>query len=46
MSTEQQAKPIINERIYVRNVDFKATEDEIKQLFDGLKVYVSFATTS
>lgn len=38
MSTEQ--KPVINERIYVRNVDFKATEDEIKELFDGLKVYV------
>ncbi|KAK6465383.1 putative nucleolar single-stranded nucleic acid-binding protein [Scheffersomyces coipomensis] len=41
MSTEESikvVKPIIEDRIYVSNVDFKATEDELKELFEGLKV--------
>jgi len=32
------SKPVIEDRIYVGNVDFKATEDELKELFEGLKV--------
>lgn len=39
---ETQSKPVIEDRIYVGNVDFKATEDELKELFEGLSVYVYF----
>ncbi|KAG7664936.1 uncharacterized protein J8A68_001522 [[Candida] subhashii] len=35
---ETQSKPVIEDRIYVGNVDFKATEDELKELFEGLSV--------
>ncbi|KAL6450716.1 tcg1 Single-stranded TG1-3 DNA-binding protein [Candida maltosa Xu316] len=40
MSTEETKplKPLIEDRIYVGNVDFKATEDELKELFKDLKV--------
>jgi RNA recognition motif-containing protein len=37
MSSE---KPIIEERIYIGNVDFKATEEDLTKLFEGLNVYV------
>jgi RNA recognition motif-containing protein len=43
MSTEQEVisvKPVIDERIYISNVDYKATEEELKELFKDLKVYV------
>jgi len=40
MSTEETKQPI-EERIYIGNVDYKADEEELKQFFDGLKVYVS-----
>lgn len=33
-----EAKPVIEERIYIGNVDYKANEDELKALFEGLKV--------
>ena len=36
MSTSEETKvtkPVIEDRIYVGNVDFKATEDELKELF-------------
>ena len=41
MSTSEETKvtkPVIEDRIYVGNVDFKATEDELKELFQDLKV--------
>ena len=40
MSTEESKviKPLIEDRIYVGNVDFKATEEEVKELFKGLNV--------
>ncbi|KAI5953499.1 hypothetical protein KGF54_002871 [Candida jiufengensis] len=39
MSEEVKAiKPVIEDRIYVGNVDYKATEDELKELFKDLKV--------
>lgn len=31
-------KEIIEDRIYIGNVDFKATEDDLKQFFEGLTV--------
>ncbi|CAK9438013.1 uncharacterized protein LODBEIA_P23730 [Lodderomyces beijingensis] len=31
-------KPVIEERVYVGNVDYKATEEEVKELFKDLKV--------
>ncbi|KAI5960460.1 uncharacterized protein KGF55_004753 [Candida pseudojiufengensis] len=39
MSEEVRAlKPVIEDRIYVGNVDYKATEEELKDLFKDLKV--------
>ncbi|KAI3405617.2 hypothetical protein KGF56_001635 [Candida oxycetoniae] len=32
------AKPVIEDRIYVGNLDYKATEEELRQLFSDLKV--------
>uniref|UniRef100_A0A0L0NWL9 RRM domain-containing protein n=1 Tax=Candidozyma auris TaxID=498019 RepID=A0A0L0NWL9_CANAR len=32
------SKPVIEERIYIGNVDFSATEDELKDFFQGLQV--------
>lgn len=34
------SKPVIEDRVYVGNVDYKVTEDELKDLFKDLKVYV------
>ncbi|EGW31570.1 uncharacterized protein SPAPADRAFT_62182 [Spathaspora passalidarum NRRL Y-27907] len=33
-----QTKPVIEDRIYIGNVDFKATEEEVKELFKDLSV--------
>lgn len=35
-----ETKPVIEERIYIGNVDYKATEDDLRELFSELKVYV------
>lgn len=37
-ATTTTNKPVIEERIYIGNVDFKATEEELKELFEDLKV--------
>ncbi|CAI5758658.1 unnamed protein product [Candida verbasci] len=36
--SEKVIEPLIEDRIYIGNVDFKATEDELKELFKELKV--------
>ncbi|KAI5958336.1 hypothetical protein KGF57_002692 [Candida theae] len=39
MSEETKTvKPVIEDRVYVGNVDYKATEDELKELFKDLNV--------
>jgi len=41
MSEEvKTVKPVIEDRVYIGNVDYKATEDELKELFKDLNVYV------
>lgn len=40
MSEVTSSKPVIEERIYISNVDYKATEEELKEFFENLKVYV------
>lgn len=39
-TTTEQRKPVIETRIYIGNVDYKANEDDLKELFTGLNVYV------
>lgn len=38
MSAEQSGKENVEERIYIGNVDYNATDDDLKQFFDGMKV--------
>lgn len=38
MATEENKKTVIQDRIYIGNVDYKASEDELKELFEGYKV--------
>lgn len=34
-------KPVIEERIYIGNVDYKATEEDLRDFFKDMNVYVS-----
>ncbi len=34
-------KPVIEERIYIGNVDYKATEEDLRDFFKNMNVYVS-----
>lgn len=38
--SEQATKQVIEDRIYLGNVDYKATEEEVREFFKDLKVYV------
>lgn len=41
MSTESiPTKPVIEERIYVGNVHYKTTKEELEELFADYKLYV------
>lgn len=35
-----EPKQVIEERIYLGNVDYKATEDDLKEFFNDFKMYV------